>query len=226
MLKASSGSGLTNEEKAATPIHLGYYLQYPINRIHHIFHDKWKPILARPTHQWHLFLLSKKFENDLYLLWAYKLGWHIHFLKIPYTSLICYLPPFTWLPDMTVSIHPSYPYSNIFFLTYPLPTPQTSPLQPLLPRPLTPPSPPHHSIPISTFTHQQALRLDPVYPTTPIPSPPPFPPITQAIFTSVTSPLPFDPVSAITGLQTSVQSLIDAQTVTHQRLEQHSLLIQ
>jgi len=54
MLKASSGSGLTNEEKAATPTHPGYYLQYPIDRIHHIFHDEWKLIPARLTYQWHL----------------------------------------------------------------------------------------------------------------------------------------------------------------------------
>jgi len=106
MLKASSGSGLTNEEKAVTPTHSGYYLQYPIDCIHHIFHDTWKPIPTHPIHQWHLFLLSKKFKKDLHVRWAYKLGWHIHFLKIPYPSLICSILPFTWLPDMTVSIYP------------------------------------------------------------------------------------------------------------------------
>jgi len=120
---------------------------------------------------------------------------------------------------MTVSIHPPYPYSNVFFLTYLLLTPPTSPLQPPLLQPPTPPSPPHHSIPISTPTLQPDSHLEPTHPTTPIPSPPSSPPTTQAISAFVTSPLPFDPVFAITGLQTSVQSLIDAQTVTHQRLE-------
>jgi len=129
---------------------------------------------------------------------------------------------------MSVSIHPPYPYKNVFFLTYPFPTLPTSPLQPLLLRPPTPPSSPQHyiSISISIPTLQPDSHLESTRPTTPIPSPPSSSPITQAISTSVTSPLPFDPVSAITGLQTSVQSLIDAQTVTHQRLEQHSLLIQ
>jgi len=126
MLKASSGSGLTTEEKAATPTHQGHYLEYPIDRIHHAFHDGWKIIPARPTHQWHIWFLSRKFEKDLHIPWAYKLGWDIHFLKIPYTSLTCYIPPFTWLSDMTVAIHPPYPYQNILFLTYPLPFPTIS----------------------------------------------------------------------------------------------------
>jgi len=127
---------------------------------------------------------------------------------------------------MTVVIHPPYPYQNVLFLTYPFPTSTTSSLQPPLLQPPTPPSPPQQSILLLTPTLHPDSHLTPAHPITPITSPPPSPPTTQAISTSITSPLPFDPVSAITGLQTSVQSLIDAQTVTHQRLEKHSLLIQ
>jgi len=67
MIKASSVFGLTAEEKAATPTHSGYYLTYPIDRIHHIFHDEWRPIPTRPIHQWHLFLMSKDFKEDLHV---------------------------------------------------------------------------------------------------------------------------------------------------------------
>jgi len=226
MIKASSGSGLTNEEKAVTHTHSGYYIQYPIDRIHHIFYDKWKPIPARPIHQWHLFLMSRDFKEDLHVLWAYKLGWHIHFLKVPSTSLICKISPFSWLPDLSISFNSPYPYFNILYLTYPLLTPPTSPLQPSLPHQITLASSPQQPINTSSPTHQLDSHLDPVHPTTPIPSPPTYPPTAQAIPTSITSPLPFYPASAITCLQTSVQSLIDAQTVTHQRLEQHFFLIQ
>jgi len=114
------------------------------------------------------------------------------------------------LPNLSISFNPPYPYSNILYLTYPFLTPTTSLQQP---------------VHISSSTRQQDSPHDPVHPTTPIPSPPPSPPTTHAISTSVLSSIPFDPTSAITSLQTSVQSLIDAQIVTHQCLEEHSFLI-
>jgi len=166
--------------------------------------------------------MSKDFKEDLHVFWAYKLGWHIHFLKIPSTSFICQILPFSWFPDQTISFNPPYPYSNILYLTHPFLNPPTSPLHPSFPHPLTSASSPQQLIHTSSSTHQQASLHDHVHPQTPIPSPP----TTQAISTSVSSPLPFDPASVITNLQTSVQSLINAQTITHQRLEEHSLLVQ